>query len=136
MKSPFAGVTAVYALRDSKSSTCTIVLPMVAPRKNDQVITKSDSVVVDGVGETGIFPRYDFHGELAFRKNGDRRCERMKRDLQHETNAQSEVARGPTCGLSRKATPRRDDASRYCCVSRAMTCCVRPRARSFGVWPW
>ncbi len=62
MNPPFAGVTAVYAREELRSSTCTTVLPMCS----------SDTVTRDY-----------FHGQLAFGVNSDLRCEGREADLEH-----------------------------------------------------
>jgi hypothetical protein len=53
------------------------------PRKNYQIITNRDRLILDRIAETSIIARDDFHGELAFRADGDPRCECREPDLEH-----------------------------------------------------
>jgi hypothetical protein len=62
-EAPFAGVTGVYAVPETKSSTWTIVLSdMLLPRENCEPVAKDDSLIFDFVGEADAIARDYLHG--------------------------------------------------------------------------
>lgn len=57
MKPPVAGVTAVYAVPEMKSSTCTTVLTiLLLPGENNEPIANGDCFVFDRIDEAALSP--------------------------------------------------------------------------------